>query len=383
MGSTAITEDAGNFTYDPSLKVLKSGAHILSGLGGNGYLTLAEQSAAPSTPSSAAKLYADTNANLGWVLPTAHRYVLDSTLISGNRVLQFPDTTDQFTTNNYPQTLTQKTITASSNVLSGVTMTLGSDATGDTYYRNSATRLARLPIGAQGQAMIVGASGTPTWGSAVSNVKSSTITYDEFLTGTVNLVWSLAASGGSSSIIIPAAANSYRPGICSLNTGAAATNRSAIGGVSTTVLFESGAGITYTYETDIFIPVLSSSTQRFQVVAGFANNFTYSAASATMAVTYTDNVNGGAFVCEVKNPGSTAFNTAVTVAPNTWYRITIVSDNLGNANFYINGVSQTTIAAPQTNASIPMVNIISSVGNTSKSVYIDYLSLAVDMATAR
>ena len=42
------------------------------------------------------------------------------------------------------QTLTHKTLTDSTNVLGGVTMTLGSDATADVYYRNSSGYLTRL-----------------------------------------------------------------------------------------------------------------------------------------------------------------------------------------------------------------------------------------------
>jgi hypothetical protein len=43
-----------------------------------------------------------------------------------------------------------------------ISLALGSDATGDTYYRNSSGVLARLPIGSAGQALTV-ASGLPSW----------------------------------------------------------------------------------------------------------------------------------------------------------------------------------------------------------------------------
>lgn len=44
--------------------------------------------------------------------------------------------------------LTNKTIASTTDILGGVTMTLGSDATGDIYYRNSSGVLTRLAIGA-------------------------------------------------------------------------------------------------------------------------------------------------------------------------------------------------------------------------------------------
>lgn len=62
-------------------------------------------------------------------------------------------------------TFTNKTLTASSNVLGGVTMTLGSDADGDMYYRASNV-LTRLAKGTAGQCLQMNGGATaPTWGS--------------------------------------------------------------------------------------------------------------------------------------------------------------------------------------------------------------------------
>jgi len=62
-------------------------------------------------------------------------------------------------------TFTNKTITASSNVLGGVTMTLGSDADGDIYYRASNV-LTRLAKGTAGQCLLMNGGATaPEWGS--------------------------------------------------------------------------------------------------------------------------------------------------------------------------------------------------------------------------
>lgn len=102
------------------------------------------------------------------------------------------------------QSLTNKTITASTNVLGGVTMTLGSDAEGDIYYRHSGV-LTRVPIGSSGQGLEV-VAGIPSWqtfagtgtvisvsitgsgGNAVSGTCPSAIT----ITGTCQI----AAPGG-------------------------------------------------------------------------------------------------------------------------------------------------------------------------------------------
>lgn len=65
-------------------------------------------------------------------------------------------------------TLTNKTLTASSNVLGGVTMTLGSDANGDTYYRSGGV-LTRLGIGSTSADLMV-VSGAPSWKRRVFHI---------------------------------------------------------------------------------------------------------------------------------------------------------------------------------------------------------------------
>lgn len=53
-------------------------------------------------------------------------------------------------------------------VIAGVTMTLGSDATGDMYYRNSSGVLTRIAAGAQGTLLTMGASSVPSWAASSS-----------------------------------------------------------------------------------------------------------------------------------------------------------------------------------------------------------------------
>src|SRR5271170_1968160 len=83
------------------------------------------------------------------------------TFESGGTAITFPasgvlaGTTDT-------QSLTNKTITSSTNVLGGVTMTLGSDGTGDVYYRASGGALTRLGAGSNGQVLEL-SGGLPSW----------------------------------------------------------------------------------------------------------------------------------------------------------------------------------------------------------------------------
>jgi hypothetical protein len=72
-------------------------------------------------------------------------------------------------------TLTNKTITNSNNVLGGVTMTLGSDADGDTYYRSSNV-LTRIPKGTAGQVYTMNAGATaPEWQTPSGSFAPTTI----------------------------------------------------------------------------------------------------------------------------------------------------------------------------------------------------------------
>jgi hypothetical protein len=89
----------------------------------------------------------------------------------------FPGTSDTVVTLGATQTLTAKTLTATSNVLGGVTMTLGSDATGDIYYRNSSGFLTRLGVGSNTNVLTLSA-GLPSWqaGSSAASITVGTTT---------------------------------------------------------------------------------------------------------------------------------------------------------------------------------------------------------------
>jgi len=102
--------------------------------------------------------------------------VTNTLTLSGtdSTVMTFPSTTGTVATLASTGAFTNKTITDATNVLGGVTMTLGSDAAGDTYYRDSFGVLHRLPIGTAAQVLTV-SSGIPAWATNTGggNVSSS------------------------------------------------------------------------------------------------------------------------------------------------------------------------------------------------------------------
>ncbi len=82
---------------------------------------------------------------------------------SGNRTVSLPigNSNDTILLSSATQSMSNKTI-GSSNILGNVTMTMGSDATGDIYYRNVSGILTRLAVGSSNQVLTV-LSGLPSW----------------------------------------------------------------------------------------------------------------------------------------------------------------------------------------------------------------------------
>ena len=90
------------------------------------------------------------------------KFEVDGFTTATTRTVTVPDSSDTMVVLAATQTLTNKTLTSSTNVLGGVTLTLSSDATGDIYYRNSGGLFTRLGIGTANQVLTV-ISGLPSW----------------------------------------------------------------------------------------------------------------------------------------------------------------------------------------------------------------------------
>ncbi|MGI9118110.1 MAG: hypothetical protein ACR2IQ_01000, partial [Minisyncoccia bacterium] len=77
----------------------------------------------------------------------------------------------------------------------GLKLTLGSDATGDIYYRDSSGNFARLPIGSNGKALVV-SGGLPSWQTLAGTGDMLTSTYDVNTNGVVDLAESASSLTG-------------------------------------------------------------------------------------------------------------------------------------------------------------------------------------------
>ncbi|MBU1104757.1 MerR family transcriptional regulator, partial [Patescibacteria group bacterium] len=87
--------------------------------------------------------------------------------------------TDTYVGRTTSDTLTNKTLTDSTNVLGGVTMTLGSDATGDIYYRGATGVLTKLAIG--GANTVLHGGTTPSYSAiGAADITADSLDWSEF-----------------------------------------------------------------------------------------------------------------------------------------------------------------------------------------------------------
>jgi hypothetical protein len=189
-GSIADSKLASSYVYSDGSRALTSnwnvGAYILtaqsysvSGTSGLGFTEYISQGSNTATPSSSGmRVFATSNGANAWVRKNGsdtYVRILDGT-ITADRTYTLQDSSDTFVMRATTDTLTNKTISASSNTLGSVTMTLGSDADGDLYYRSSNV-LTRLAKGTALQTLRMNAGATaPEWATASTTMSLDSVT---------------------------------------------------------------------------------------------------------------------------------------------------------------------------------------------------------------
>lgn len=93
--------------------------------------------------------------------------------VAGTGTMTLQAGTDTLLGRSTTDSITHKSITASTNTLGGVTMTLGSDGTGDIYYRNSSGILTRLANGGA-NTVLHGSASVPSYSAVVEGDLSLT-----------------------------------------------------------------------------------------------------------------------------------------------------------------------------------------------------------------
>ena len=240
----------------------------------------------------------------------------------------------------------------SSQFVTGLTLTspvlnVGSDATGDTYYRNSEGSLVRLPIGTNGQVVAVGVSGIPEYVTIASNQDASTTvkgvveiaTTAEIIAGTSTgatgavLVVPASAVGavGASKIVqfnsssqYPAADGSlitnianpatYSSGITTYNLTTATGTQTITHGLATTPKYVRATYIINT-TSQAAVPVDYSGTGTFN---GTTYAVTYVGTSAgDSAGHYATYQSSAAFIIYERGGGGTPVSQTATVTLNS------------------------------------------------------------------
>jgi hypothetical protein len=145
------------------------------------------------------------------------------------------------------------------------------------------------------------------------------------------------------------------------------------------------------YETAITIPTLSTSGERYAILVGFIE----STFSNLVVWCYDEGAifgNGATYwqtvTVDAASPTRNSNHTQTTVAVDTWYRLGIeVNAAASEVKFYLNGTLQGTHTATIPSGTTEGMGfgtlIYKTVGNTPRTMDIDYILVCVDLTTAR
>ena len=120
--SAIVARDgSGNFSAGTiTASSVSNGSNSITGTSGAGFLEIPTQSSNPSAPASGARLFADSSGRYSWRRSTGQVVTYDASGLSANRVYTLPDASTTLTGTDNTATLTNKTISGSSNTLSNI-----------------------------------------------------------------------------------------------------------------------------------------------------------------------------------------------------------------------------------------------------------------------
>lgn len=246
------------------------------------------------------------------------------------------------------QTLTNKTLTSP-------TVNLGSDATGDMYYRNSGGALTRLPIGTSGQILNTDGTGIPAWvaNPAVSDASTTVKGVVEKATSAEIIAGTSAGGTGALLFVGPdAVAESGANKILKLNSSGAlpAVSGANLTNIANPITYKNG---TTTYDvstangtqtiahglgktpTRIKLTVLRGMGTSGVEVANLSYNGTTASAVGRSYINGADRVYNGTTIVVGYTTNETQYTTGTVTFDSTNISIAWVKTNSPTGTVYI------------------------------------------------
>ncbi len=170
-----------------------------SATGGSGYVAIVNQASTPSTPAGGIRLYAVSD-QVTWVQPSGFVSTLNTSALSANRSWAFPDAAGNVVIDSASQTLTNKTITDTTNNVAADSL---KTATG-------VVTVSAATAPSTGQALVATGATTATWQSVATSISgwnisnslstglndNSTITAGSWNTRALNTITSTTGATG-------------------------------------------------------------------------------------------------------------------------------------------------------------------------------------------
>lgn len=197
-------------------------------------------------------------------------FEVDGLTTATTRTITIPDANTTMVGTDTTQTLSNKTLTAPQ-------VNMGSDATGDMYYRTGAGAFARLPIGTSGQIMQTSSGGIPEWVANPAVSDASTTAKGVVELATTSEINAGTGTGGTGAhlVVTPDAlaasnyANAPSRVEYSFTAGGTISAYSAV----TMSYYQSDGGITYDNKTTNNTSVSSGGgTHTFSFTVGAGSN---------------------------------------------------------------------------------------------------------------
>jgi hypothetical protein len=228
-----------------------------------------------------------------------------------------------------------------------------------------------VTVNAQGRIIQISSGGSTAMAELDDFVSNSN-------TGSLN--WTpISNGGGSGAGVTTAFADGSTYGVMDLRTGNTPGGRGGLR-LASTFTNPSVPGSRLDLEWRFRIETLSTVAQDYFVNIGFTDNTTGGQGNNALALRYDD----GNFIVFARVGGveTTAVDTGIAPVAGTWYRCAIrMEDGSGEVNLYdgatlLQSVSVDAAFLPTTQTFAPIALIQKQVGNTTRSLLVDYASYA-------